>query len=192
MIYEQIKESLKDNSISAEQFYILDLLNHDKETLYPYLRTQLKFKNVLMRNLYRRQFIDIENVDLDNIGLSNEIKITEKGKSLFREPKKVDISFFPEWYDLWPSGVRSGSYYVRSGEDDCKKKMIKFVEKHPQFTKETIMKATNNYLNRMAAKGFEYMQLATNFINKGGVSTLAAECEAIGTNSEPQSFIKDV
>lgn len=192
MIHTIIKESLRDNSITAEQFYILDMLQNDKESLYPYLKNQLKFKNNLMQNLYRRGFIEIEKADLDNIGLSNDIKITSKGKSLFVEPVKTDMSWFSKWYDLWPSGVRSGSYYVRSGEADCKKKLTKFVEKHTEFTEDMIMKATNNYLNRMAAKGFAFMQLATNFISKDGVSTLAAECEAIETNSEPQSFTRDV
>lgn len=192
MIYEKIKDSLKENSITAEQFYILDLLAHDKESLYPYLQRQLKFKNTLIRNLYRRNFIEIPEVDIENIGLSTNIKLTDKALEIVEEePLVEDLTWFKDWYELWPAGVKSGGYYVRSGERDCLKKMKSFMKKY-KYTPEEIMKATNNYLNTMAAKGFDYMKLATNFIDKDGVSSLAAECEALSSNRETQSFIKDV
>lgn len=88
-------------------------------------------------------------------------------------------SFIEEWFDLWPKGVTSGNYYVRSDIKACEDKMNKFMKKYPKYTKEIIMNATSNYINRLKLDGYNYIKLATNFIEKERISVLAGECERI-------------
>ena len=189
MISKEISKSLKDHKITAEQYYILELLSIDADTAIDYVRGRLKSRNNTIQNLYRRGFIEIDEPDTENIGWSSKISISGLGKKAITG--SADMNWFGDWYNLWPSGVKSGGYYLKSGEADCRKKMEKFLSKY-DYTPEQIMKATSNYLNQMAAKGYEYTKLASYFIDKDGVSTLAGECENLNTSAESQSFIRDV
>ena len=57
--------------------------------------------------------------------------------------------------------------------------MTKFVDTY-DFTKEEIFKATKNYVDKFAMKGYMYMQQAHYFIDKkDSGSSLAAECEGL-------------
>ena len=78
--------------------------------------------------------------------------------------------------DLFPKGVKSGGYLVRSSEGDIADKLRKFFKKH-KYTTEQVLKATKNYVSRKESENYAYMQRATYFIEKDGVSNLAAECD---------------
>jgi hypothetical protein len=94
-----------------------------------------------------------------------------------------------KWFDLWPKGVKSGGYYVKTDSNGCKTKLTKFIKRNPQYTKEIIMQATERYLFVKSLDGYDYTTLAPNFIEKNGVSMLAGECEDILNNvktSEPE------
>lgn len=87
------------------------------------------------------------------------------------------------WRELWPSGVKSGGYYVKSNKEDLLNKMNKFIKKY-KFTKEQIFEATINYLNEQKSKGWGYTKLANYFIDKDNVSILASYCANIGSKVE--------
>jgi hypothetical protein len=110
-----------------------------------------------------------------------DYEITEKGLAVLGN--SISNSWIEEWYDLFPKGIKSGGYLVRDGKSACMKKMDKFIKAHPEFTKEDIIKATKNYVNAFKVKNYEYMRLASYFIEKDGHSTLAAECENVKTQT---------
>jgi len=87
--------------------------------------------------------------------------------------------WFDEWFDLFPQGVKSGGYLIKSDKAGCLKKMEKFVKTYPEFNKDIIIRATKDYINYMRMKQFQYMQLAHYFIMKNDVSTLASCCEDV-------------
>jgi len=109
---------------------------------------------------------------LSNLRLNEEIFL----QILKREPIAKWIS---EWYDIWPKGVKSGGYYVRTDEKGCQAKMIKFMKRNPLFTKEIILEGTRRYIYQKSLGGYDYIMLAPNFIEKDGVSMLAGECENV-------------
>lgn len=78
--------------------------------------------------------------------------------------------------DLFPKGVKSGGYPVRSSTVDIAEKLRKFFKKH-KYTQEQVIEATKRYVERKSREGYAYMQKAVFFIEKEGSSTLAAECD---------------
>lgn len=136
--------------------------------------------------------------------------ITEKGKKMLEDcnvkveyesaplvttkiPNEI-ISLTNKFRDMFPVGVRSGGYLVRSTHNSCLAKMKSFKKKYPEFDDKTILKATHGYINRKTREGYAHMKLAPYFIEKDGVSMLAAECEALLDNSsvEQDDWGKDV
>lgn len=88
-----------------------------------------------------------------------------------------------DWRELWPSGVKSGGYYLKSNKEDLLNKMSKFVKKY-KFTKDQIFEATKNYLTEQKSKGWTYTKLANYFIDKDNISILASYCSNIGSKVE--------
>lgn len=88
-------------------------------------------------------------------------------------------NWMDEWMDLWPSGVKSGSYYVKTDKNGCIRKMRKFNRIYPQYSKKLIMDATKEYITRLKYGDYKYMKIAPYFIEKDGISVLAGECDAL-------------
>lgn len=136
--------------------------------------------------------------------------ITDKGKKMLEDCKiKVEhesaplvttkiphdiMSLTHKFREMFPVGVRSGGYLVRSTRNSCLAKMKAFKRKYPEFDDKIILKSTHEYINRKAREGYAHMKLAPYFIEKDGVSMLAAECEALLDNSsvEQDDWGKDV
>lgn len=87
--------------------------------------------------------------------------------------------WFDDWFDIFPKGIKSGGYLVRSDKQGCLSKMSKFIKKYPEYNKDVIIRATKDYVNYMRMKQFAYMQLAHYFIEKNGSSNLASGCEDV-------------
>lgn len=112
----------------------------------------------------------------DNFSLNNFV-VTEKFITFVE--KGEPENWIDSWFNLFPEGVKSGNYYVRTDKPGSLKKMRRFCVLHKDdgFTPEVIMNATKNYIEKMRLSGYAYMKLAPYFIEKDGVSMLAGECE---------------
>jgi hypothetical protein len=91
--------------------------------------------------------------------------------------EKVE-DWIDEWYELWPKGVKSGGYLVRSDKNGCLNKMKSFIKTY-KFDKEIIIRATKDYINHLRMSNFAYIQIAHYFISKNNSSNLAAACEDV-------------
>lgn len=91
--------------------------------------------------------------------------------------EKVE-DWIDEWYELWPKGVKSGGYLVRSDKTGCLNKMKSFIKNY-KFDKEIIIRATKDYINHLRMSNFAYIQIAHYFISKNNSSNLAAACEDV-------------
>lgn len=94
------------------------------------------------------------------------------------DPYKVR-DWFDQWWELWPKGVESGGYPLRSSKSGALRKMIDFSKDHPLFTKAIIITATMNYLIKMKRVNYSYCKLAPYFIMKDGISMLEGYCEQV-------------
>ncbi len=122
-------------------------------------------------------------------------------KVFFRvEKKTTEVSnkelteLSEKFKELFPKGVKTGEYPVRSNIRNIIRKMRKFKKEYPEYTNEVILGATKGYVDRMARNGFQYMKTSEYLIFKGGESVLANLCEAYkdGGEREERKFGRTV
>lgn len=125
-----------------------------------------------------------------------ECQITGKGLELIGRPFPAITGFVPfidAFRELFPKGIRSGGYLVKGSKGGCVRKMKKFLDTHPEYSQEVILKATKAYVDRKSKEGWKFMSLAHNFIEKDSVSQLEVECENIMSPSNTiTDFTKDI
>lgn len=81
--------------------------------------------------------------------------------------------------ELFPKGVKSGSYPVRGNLKNITRKLRKFKKEFPQYSDETILKAVEKYVKDKAKEQFQYMKISEYLIYKDNNSLLAALCDAV-------------
>lgn len=149
---------------------------------------------------FLRMIIGYNVVDWEFLEKELYIKITgDSFEDIMPRQKMLDIfqtkdeqtvaKWIDSWVNLFPKGVKSGGYYVKSNAQDCLKKMIKFI-KVRRYSKEQIFQATKNYVDRKAKENYAYMMRADYFIEKDGVSALATEISSLGEKEEVVSINK--
>ncbi len=88
--------------------------------------------------------------------------------------------FVDAFIDKFPEGVRNGAQlYLRTSRIDIEKKMRAFILKY-KYDPNTILTATQNYVDNMKKNGYQFCNQAHFFISKDGISKLASECDSIG------------
>jgi len=118
-----------------------------------------------------------------------DISIRDLGLELIGQSKSDTIIELAEKIrEMFPKGVKSGGYPVRSSTVDIADKLRKFFKKH-KYTQDQVLEATKRYVDRKGREGYSYMQKAVFFIEKDGSSTLAAECDNLkDERASPESI----
>ena len=150
------------------------------------------------KGLMRKLAPAVEDFDWDNYVLTAEgnnvyedcLKWVSEGERVILTPVDMDVDpdeLLVEFMALWPEGTRNtNGDNLRSHPDDIRKKLKAFVKKY-KFSKETILKATEAYLNRQRMQGYAYCNQAMYFISKDNISKLAGECEMAERNPMNES-----
>lgn len=151
-------------NISFEVFYAMARKFNSEE----YSKVEDTFSKAELDLLQANGFIKITSDDYT-------FELLEKAETLFG--KKLDslTELASKLIEIYPQGVKSGGKYVRSAHVDVVDKLRKFFKKH-KYTHEQVLKATKRYVESFRGKKWAYMQTAAFFIEKDGISTLAAEC----------------
>lgn len=136
--------------------------------------------------LFVTKELDINYDKLETLGfikiIDNDIVLRDKANLLFSTSSDNIMELVREYRSLFPTGVRTGGYLVRSDEATVANKLRKFL-KNNKYSKEQILAATKNYIERKRIEGWKYMKTASYFIYKDNESTLAAECENLNNTS---------
>jgi len=166
--------------LDVEQYMLcMALYSGTKEEMTKYFSAFGPISRTRIEPLLDRKLI--RSVSTSSLAFDN-LRLDEKS---FLELQKIESvsKWYDQWFELWPVGVKTGGYYVRTDQQGCKTKLSKFVKKYPQYTKDVIMEATQRYLFQRSLHGYEYTKLAPNFIEQHGVSVLAGECENVLNNT---------
>lgn len=83
-----------------------------------------------------------------------------------------------EWLKLWPTGLYNG-YRVSGNRAQVINRMNKFLKDNPEYNKDIIFKATQNYLNEKRKTNYSYVKKNSKFISDSDGSVLEAECYAV-------------
>lgn len=124
--------------------------------------------------------------------------LTDKVNDLFKEKENLnDLNdeelkdFLKELIKIFPAGVKTAGQYVRSAVgNNLLRKFRKWLAEY-SYSKDTIIKATEAYVQVKKKENFKYMMVFTYFIDKQGVgSTLASYCEAIENGEQEQREVR--
>lgn len=168
---------LVENKLTPNSYVYLYYLVH--KMLCP-----IKLPQVNLTRLQEMGFIKLE--DSGKItARAKAIKLVEEEEYKYsEEPANRVEEWIEDWRNLFPSGIKTGSYYVKGSPQGCLKKMKKFVKENKKITKKQIFKATEKYIEESRIRNFHYMKLADYFIYKDGMSMLYAYVEQL--DAEPE------
>lgn len=147
--------------LSPNKFYLLYSIHTNNKELFNAVRKSYNSEYYFKEDMYYLLLRYIINegskkyeIDFESLKLKSEDIFLEL--SLLKEPEKEEPkeSFIDNWYALWPKGIRSGDYPVRSGKAGVKLKMDKFRKEYPEYTDEDIIEATKHYIYRFSLKGY--------------------------------------
>ena len=88
-----------------------------------------------------------------------------------------------QYRDLWPSGIKSGGHYVKSGISSIIGRLRRFKKNFPDYSTKDILDATLRYVTESRKENnYQFMKTAENFILKENTSMLETYCEVIKNN----------
>lgn len=170
---------LLKQKLSIEEYVVSFMINNKKDGFFQLARYARMFpvSEETVKKIEDRGLVKFKK-DLGKDGLYSIFSI--EASSDFDELISTEhlSSWIQEWVDLWPKGIQSGGYRIRPSLNEAQAKMKRFCNIHPEYSKETIIEATKNYIDRFSIKGYNYIKLGKYFIFKDNESTLADECEA--------------
>lgn len=184
MIFKIDSDKVISKGIDFNTFFILMSL-YNKESLTNFYNLNIKLETKFLDKAIELNYMINKGIKGDKYRFEN-LSITPLFFDDFIAeviPIKIGVeSWIDQWYDLWPTGVKSGNFYVKTSKSGCLKKMIDFVDKYPQYTKGIIIGATKKYLDIMSTKNYSFCKLAPYFIIKDGVSMLEGYCQQLHDN----------
>lgn len=169
------------NKITVSQYALLYLLSTQTEDYtLEYINNCGKFKMEELKDLVSKGYL----LPFDeNKTTFKDIKVSEKFKSNLKNTISIE-ELSKKYVELFPKGIKSGGYYVKTSYKSCTRKLKKFLEDYPEFTPDIILKATENYVADMAERNYDKMRLAPYFIEKDGISGLWTYCDRLVNSND--------
>jgi len=186
--------------------------NSEKDLLDSYISSRNPEQAIALFQRFERKLIIKKVGEIEGFCIDNYI-VTEKGMTLLTDCvnniERIDIiisesiekieekisnspldKFVKEFLDIYPQGRNKAGEVLKSNEVDVKARLEAFLRKY-KYSKETILKATRNYIQQQSQTQYAYCTAAHYFINKQGFgSKLATECENVITGkNDTSSFI---
>lgn len=186
-------EKLLEYNITIHQYLFLQFVSDGDQALFDTYTAAFGkfFDRESLVYLIERDLLSMKD---ESMGFRySNLQVTAGYLSIFENAKSKSLSvvdWIDEWLELFPKGIKSGGFYVKSAKSGCISKMKNFVKNNPEYDKDTIIQATKNYIKEKEAAGWAYMQLAHFFIEKNKISTLASYCDNIEEYEEKDKFVK--
>lgn len=167
---------LIESGLTPTVFVTLNAIYKKDETILQYIKN-LKLFDKVIDILEVNGYVKVTGPDKNTDYILRKKTVTLLGQNNIND-------WYEEWRNLFPPGTNASGYHYRGNKGEVLIKLTKFVEKNPKYSKEEIMQATKNYINRCSRLN-SYMMLAHYFIHKKEVgSTLLTELENLSTNKE--------
>lgn len=163
-----------------EQFILLQGVYEENWPLIKYMFSELGYSMEDFKTIQSEfpTYLKIQGEE------PNDVFIRQEAYEFFNT-SKVDIEALAlEMRALFPAGVKTGGYSVKSHPRTIEVKLKKFLKEYPKFTKQNILDATTNYINDRRKYNWAYMKAIHYYISKDGISTLAADCLALSDSHE--------
>jgi hypothetical protein len=172
-----------DNQVSVTEFVILNLLFSD--TISDEYLSEFIEDYSIYSYLENKELIKITGEGVKDISLRS------LGRELIYQDSVDDLKDLAQkMRELFPPKIRSGGNLVRSSLGDTTDKLKKFFKKH-KYTYQQVLKATEKYVKQKEYENFAYMKQLVYFIEKDGVSLLAAECDNLINVQEDINILRE-
>jgi len=197
-------ENFLSNDIDFQEYILLHSLFTGDTSLITSYHDVEPYSNYTINNLLNKGLISRIDQKANQSFLEDlytrNLQLTSAGNMIFKDSIRsapsneklfsYKVPWIEEYYNLFPKGIKSGGFYVRSSIQDCSNKMFRFLNDNPQFTKDIILEATKNYIKDCEARNYDKMKLAPYFIVKDGTSMLSGYCEAYvqGVNDNQDTY----
>ena len=184
----EIFDKLKEMNITPNTYYVLHCI---KEDIIPasYVNKQLEC-TILQNDGWLKEDLSLT---------AKSIIFMEEINSFFKKTKKkttTDLigqdytSKFQEYVEIFPNIKLSSGKYARVNAKNLEAPFKWFFETY-DYDWETILKATERYVDEYSIRRYEYMRTAQYFIRKQNIdksfeSDLATYCEILKTNPDDQ------
>lgn len=186
MNFRELANLLVDHSLSINDYFFCKYIqNNDYKLLHYYIEIFDKFySKESIDKLIDRNYIIMKDISkgyiYQNLEVTDEFLTDFNDLSGLSSKKTGKVEeWFDEWYDIFPKGVKSGGYTVRSDKRGCLNKLKKFITEYPEFDKDIIIEATKMYVEESKKNKYQFMMLAHYFISKHKISNLAGYCELV-------------
>lgn len=171
---------VKQLKVTVDEYvFILAVATNQVDKILPVL----KLNDANLVNIQHLGVIKIEDI------AKTKYLITQEHVKKAQKLLSVDeISWIEEYLNLFPEGVKSMGYYVRGSKSAALANMKAFMNEH-DYSKEVILGATKDYVDKMKHVGYRGMQLSHYFISKNKNSTLESYCRAYTKTQDHESRI---
>ena len=168
-----VDKYLSESEILSQDNYVLTIVDIYNMSLIYYLSDNDEYISYL-----EFPFNDemLEEQGFIKILGDGKYSLRNRGMKLFSEDIDDFIKFAQNFINIFPEGVKSGGYYVRSDVESVVGKLRKFMKKY-KYTQYQVLDATQRYIDRLSKSNYQYIKTASYFIFKDGVSVLASEIE---------------
>ena len=199
-VYEIDLNILLETGLTPNQVILLNIVNKKDEVSY------IKYLDIDRHEIVRHDLYTLYKKDyLKNINdfrytfKFSELEISKKGIAFLNNEEistKKNIAFdefIDTYFKLFPEKIYTGNGLpVKSNLKLCRSKMLSFIKEY-KYDYETILKATERYVNISKAGGYGYMKTSYYFIKKDSESILQSYCEEVLTLPKDQedAFSRD-
>lgn len=178
-------EKILDIEITPNQHFLLGVIDSKNKELF--LRyTKIEREDKLKNDLYLLWTKGlIEGFDEKNYLINFDNLIVNTSTIKVQIPS--EDPFYLECWELFPKGIKTGGYPVRSDKKEFSKKLQRFEKEYPEYNRELIKQAFEIYIEDFRKKNYEFMTTSAYFIfkqdvHKGEKSLLAATCQYLIDN----------
>lgn len=151
-------KKLSDYGLSPNQYYVLYCIRHGLEAKNVNL-------NLEMRILRTMNYLDKKHALTEaGVALLEEMDGVSKSKAVKKEIK-VDVDWIDKYLELWPTVKLPSGKYARCAKKNLEAAFKWFFANH-KYSWETIISATEMYVEEYEAQNYKYMRTSQYFIKK--------------------------
>lgn len=184
--FEYLKKSGEQGILTADAIILYLIYNKENKLYQEFI--ELPTINTFDVSYFFKSYEQFGFLKITGNNLPEDIEFRKLFLDLLPTSERLDVDWTKEWLDLWPSGVKSGSRYVKASEKDITELLKKFIKKY-KFSKEVIIEATKKYLEEKKKVNWSYITCSDYFISKNNVSLLASYCANLGVKEPSVSSI---
>lgn len=175
---QELMRLLITNQITPNQLILLECIQEGimSQDLVPDKKEELEY-------LKKKQYLDVSGIlttkALSLLDECNKLFIIPKNKKKNSYITPEFIQNLQEFREIFPNKKLPSGKAARTNFDDLKRKMVEFMIKYPQYDWNTILDATENYVETYRKADYMFMKTAGYYIMKNNESDLATDCELL-------------